>query len=356
MAGAPPAAAASGRSCTIFIGNIPYDTQEEELTTVFARAGAVESLRLVFDKDTKQPKGYGFCDYADPDVAAKAIRELNDVEFNGRRLRIDLADNALRSRLSAAGKAGPSGASSLPALPAPSSASLPPPSSGPSASWSVIGPPFPPRQEHRPDPAIEEEMSAHTETARIVSSLPRANLLMCLASIQRLAAESPESARALLDEHPQLCLALLHAQMLLGLDEEPSVPPDAAEMEQLKIQAAMRRLPRVGTVQPQLVPLLEMLNKSRGIGMATVLPGTLGASAALRGPRPMALPTQLGPALPAGALVPAMDGSGRSGLVPKATAPMPQPGVLGLRAASPPPLRAAPGPQLLPMAQPMDIG
>merc|ERR1719245_361168 len=103
------------KSCTVFIGNIPYDAQVDDLKNIFSRVGSVESLRLVYDKDTKQPKGYGFCDYSDADTALSAIRNLNDVECNGRRLRIDLADNALRSR-----ELGPKAASpvSLP-LPTP---------------------------------------------------------------------------------------------------------------------------------------------------------------------------------------------------------------------------------------------
>jgi len=88
---APPGGLA-GRSSTIFVGNIAYGTSEDELKEIFGRVGAIASLRLVYDKDTKQPKGYGFCDYQDPDSAVRAVKELSDAECNGRRLRIDLAD------------------------------------------------------------------------------------------------------------------------------------------------------------------------------------------------------------------------------------------------------------------------
>eukprot|EP00406_Dinophysis_acuminata_P055919 CAMPEP_0179297712 /NCGR_PEP_ID=MMETSP0797-20121207/45611_1 /TAXON_ID=47934 /ORGANISM="Dinophysis acuminata, Strain DAEP01" /LENGTH=117 /DNA_ID=CAMNT_0021007061 /DNA_START=44 /DNA_END=393 /DNA_ORIENTATION=- len=103
------------KSCTVFIGNIPYDAQEDDLKSIFSRVGSVDSLRLVYDKDTKQPKGYGFCDYSDADTALSAIRNLNDVEYSGRRLRIDLADNALRARE----LGGPKAAAPLPAPSAP---------------------------------------------------------------------------------------------------------------------------------------------------------------------------------------------------------------------------------------------
>merc|ERR550532_2804555 len=132
--GRPASAApamAQARSCTVFIGNIPYDAQEDDLRNIFNRVGAVESLRLVYDKDTKQPKGYGFCDYSDPDTAMSAVRNLNEVECNGRRLRIDLADNALRSR-EAQRSAGPP-------------------------------PPRPPAEEQQSPEAVIAAVSAHTE-------------------------------------------------------------------------------------------------------------------------------------------------------------------------------------------------
>ena len=49
--------------------------------------------RLVFDRDTAKPKGYGFCEFADHETALSAVRNLNNTEVGGRPLRIDLADS-----------------------------------------------------------------------------------------------------------------------------------------------------------------------------------------------------------------------------------------------------------------------
>lgn len=49
---------------------------------------------LVFDHTTGKPKGFGFCEYADPDTAASALRNLQGVEVGGRGLRLDFADTA----------------------------------------------------------------------------------------------------------------------------------------------------------------------------------------------------------------------------------------------------------------------
>lgn len=373
-ASAPAAASQaglSGRSCTVFVGNIPYDAEEDELREVFSRTGKVESLRLVYDKDTRQPKGYGFCDYAEPDMATDALRTLNDVEFKGRRLRIDLADNALRHKL-AAGKMP--GMLALPApASAPSLAPLPPlPSSKPtqppmtqirSAPGQALLPTEPllaRAQNKGPTPEeIAAEVSTHTETLQIVSSMPKAQLQICLSAMQRLAIEAPEQARAMLQEHPQLCYALLHAQMLLGLDLEPTLPPDAKEVEQLKMESALRPSALAGLgMMPGLPSAAQRMNLAPLMTLLGNFNGLAGLQAGLAGlplgglPQAMSMPTgALGalprPPLPVGALPtgpPAPFGPAGIGLAAKAAPPL-RPGMMA-------PLR--PGMMLPP--QPMDVG
>ena len=53
----------NGRS--VFVGNIPYDATEEHLRDLFAEVGEVVSFRLMMDRDTARPKGFGFCEYKD---------------------------------------------------------------------------------------------------------------------------------------------------------------------------------------------------------------------------------------------------------------------------------------------------
>lgn len=79
-------------SRVVFVGNIPYDMTEEQLIDVFREVGTVVGFRLVFDRDTGKPKGYGFCEFEDAETAASAVRNLNDKEVGGRPMRIDFAD------------------------------------------------------------------------------------------------------------------------------------------------------------------------------------------------------------------------------------------------------------------------
>lgn len=79
---------------TVFVGNISYDTTEEQLRDTFAQVGTVVTFRLVYDQTTGKPKGYGFCEYSDPETAMSALRNLNGVDVNGRPVRVDIADKS----------------------------------------------------------------------------------------------------------------------------------------------------------------------------------------------------------------------------------------------------------------------
>ncbi|KAG1861207.1 hinge domain of cleavage stimulation factor subunit 2-domain-containing protein [Suillus subalutaceus] len=67
--------------------------RKEQLIDVFKSVGQVVGFRLVFDRETGKPRGYGFCEFADHETAASAVRNLNNADVGGRPLRIDLADS-----------------------------------------------------------------------------------------------------------------------------------------------------------------------------------------------------------------------------------------------------------------------
>ncbi|KAK3028565.1 hypothetical protein RJ639_039256 [Escallonia herrerae] len=75
------------------VGNIPYDATEERLIQICEEVGPVVSFRLVTDRETGKPKGYGFCEYKDEETALSARRNLQGYEINGRQLRVDFAEN-----------------------------------------------------------------------------------------------------------------------------------------------------------------------------------------------------------------------------------------------------------------------
>ncbi|CAI5971442.1 unnamed protein product [Closterium sp. NIES-64] len=89
----------------VFVGNIPYDTTEEQLRQICEEVGPVVSFRLVTDRESGKPKGYGFCEYRDEETAQSARRNLNGYDINGRQLRVDFAESDKSGQQT--GKGGP---------------------------------------------------------------------------------------------------------------------------------------------------------------------------------------------------------------------------------------------------------
>lgn len=70
----------------IYVGNLPYSSTESELRELFSDYGAVESARVITDRDTGQSRGFGFVEILDDDAAQAAISALSGSDFGGRRL------------------------------------------------------------------------------------------------------------------------------------------------------------------------------------------------------------------------------------------------------------------------------
>jgi len=77
----------------LYVGNLPYDTTEEELNQLFASKGEVTSVNIVRDRYTQRSRGFGFVEYATSELADKARAELNGAALKGRPLRVDSAQN-----------------------------------------------------------------------------------------------------------------------------------------------------------------------------------------------------------------------------------------------------------------------
>lgn len=75
----------------IYVGNISFDTDEQALGNHFAQFGEVRSARVVTDRETGRPRGFGFVEMATAEAGQKAISALNGQEFMGRQLTINEA-------------------------------------------------------------------------------------------------------------------------------------------------------------------------------------------------------------------------------------------------------------------------
>uniref|UniRef100_A0A5S6QU01 RRM domain-containing protein n=1 Tax=Trichuris muris TaxID=70415 RepID=A0A5S6QU01_TRIMR len=164
---------------SVFVGNIPYDATEAQLSEIFSRAGQVLSFRLMYDRETGRSKGYGFCEFCDKETAASALRNMKNLEFNGRGLRIDAA-------------------------------------SGERTKEEI-------RQMHMMMAAAEEE-SYYGSTAcgddakRAISDamidLPKERLVEFLQEVKTSLRNNPNETRGFLIENPQVGLAVLDASVI----------------------------------------------------------------------------------------------------------------------------------------------
>ncbi|KAM4819289.1 cleavage stimulation factor subunit 2 isoform 3-T3 [Thomomys bottae] len=192
---------------SVFVGNIPYEATEEQLKDIFSEVGPVVSFRLVYDRETGKPKGYGFCEYQDQETALSAMRNLNGREFSGRALRVDnAASEKNKEELKSLGTGAP-----------------------------VIESPY--GETINPEDAPES-------ISKAVASLPPEQMFELMKQMKLCVQNSPQEARNMLLQNPQLAYALLQAQVVMRI-----VDPEIA----LKILHRQTNIPTLITGNPQQI-------------------------------------------------------------------------------------------------------
>jgi RNA recognition motif-containing protein len=75
---------------TIYVGNLPFSATENDVRSLFEKHGSVQSVKLVNDRETGRPRGFGFVEMDSGD-AQTAIQQINGFEMGGRPLRVNEA-------------------------------------------------------------------------------------------------------------------------------------------------------------------------------------------------------------------------------------------------------------------------
>ena len=75
----------------LYVGNLAFQTSSEELQTLFAQAGTVESVSLIEDRETGRSRGFGFVEMSTKEEAQAAITALDGKECDGRNLKVNEA-------------------------------------------------------------------------------------------------------------------------------------------------------------------------------------------------------------------------------------------------------------------------
>ncbi|MBK6599641.1 MAG: RNA-binding protein [Proteobacteria bacterium] len=92
----------------LYVGNLPFSATQESLRELFAAHGTVDSVSLITDRDTGQPRGFGFVEMPAAD-AQRAMQTLNGQNFGGRPLRVNEAQERERGGGGGGGRSGGGG-------------------------------------------------------------------------------------------------------------------------------------------------------------------------------------------------------------------------------------------------------
>lgn len=169
------------------------DLTEEQVKDILSTAGTVTKFRLMMNPETGKPKGYGFADFADVDAAASAVRNLNDYEVMGRKIRVDWPHNDKDS------------------APEEDSHPIPQPEPVPGQQASAPLPPLPPGVD------VPPHLDCPNAISQTLSSLPPNQLLDVLSQMKSLVVADPARATELLRQAPQLAYAIFQALLLMNL-------------------------------------------------------------------------------------------------------------------------------------------
>ncbi|CAI2348858.1 unnamed protein product [Caenorhabditis sp. 36 PRJEB53466] len=200
---------------SVFVGNISYDVTEDTIRSIFSKAGNVVSIKMVHDRETGKPKGYGFIEYPDVATSEMAIRNLNGYELSGRILRVD------------------------------------------SAAGGINMEEF--NQESR-TPAIVEEnpygpecdaSKAPERIAQTIASLAPEKMFELMKQLQEALRNNPSEVNSVLVENPQLSYAVLQAAVVMRI-----VDPQTA-LGLLHRNKASTVAPFSNLGQPQAAPISQ---------------------------------------------------------------------------------------------------
>jgi RNA recognition motif-containing protein len=86
----------------IFVGNLSFNTSEDELRQMFEAYGQVDRVSIMTDRDTGRSRGFGFVEMTNPEEGDKAIAALNGSQLGGRTLNV----NEARPKMERAGGGG----------------------------------------------------------------------------------------------------------------------------------------------------------------------------------------------------------------------------------------------------------
>ena len=204
-----------------------FNTTEEQLHQAFSELGRIIRVRMVTDLETGKPRGFAFIEFEDPQAALSAIRNMNDTELNGRKLRVNFSNSSHLETL--AGKLGMDMSQSTPVHKIP-------------AVGAVEA------------PSLDQGTQA---VANALKSMSKGEMYDIIKKLKEIADSDADEARKLISGHPQLPEAILHLMSRLEMIRTPlpnalgipGIPPPPAPLDTSRLD------PRHQVSDPRKAPV-----------------------------------------------------------------------------------------------------
>ena len=209
----------------IFVGNLAFNTTEEQLMQAFSEIGRVLNVRMVTDQETGKPRGFAFVEFEDPQVALSAIRNMTDYELNGRRLRVNFSNSSHLEVLASKLGMDLSHQTQKPS----SSANIG--GGGPGAGGAAKG--------------GATGTTGTDAVADALKSFSKSEMYDVVAKLKEIADRDPDEARRVISGHPQLPEALLFIMSKLDMVKTPLAATTMAEINSM-VPAALRPMATTG--------------------------------------------------------------------------------------------------------------
>ena len=257
----------------IFVGNLAFNTTEEQLHQAFSETGRVVKVRLVTDTDTGKPRGFAFVEFEDPQAALSAIRNMNDYELNGRRIRVNFSNSSHLEVLA-----------------------------------GNLGMDLSQQTQRSSSKVNNNELTTSVGTDAVsdaLKAMSKGEMYDVVAKLKEIADRDPDEARRILSGHPQLPEAVLFLMSKLDMVQTsvpiagggavlPSMgvpaPPRAADPRALKDPRAAAAVvdPRAAGVAPPPPPRADP--RARADPRVRVAPPPMVQSSYIAPPPPAGLP------------------------------------------------------------------
>lgn len=196
----------------IFVGNLAFSTTEEQIHTAFSELGRIIKIRMVTDLETGKPRGFAFVEFENAQDALSAIRNMNEYELNGRKIRVNFSNSSHLETL-----AGQLGMDMTQKTKTVGSGGGEGSGVGGGATTSNIG-------SNVASGASHAQSSSDIGTQAVANALKnmsKGEMYDIIAKLKDIADNDPDEARKIISGHPQLPEALLFLMSQLNMMKTP---------------------------------------------------------------------------------------------------------------------------------------